>query len=107
MAKRKKYHYFKQRICPRKKFSKKQREFVFKRDGYKCQLCGVDLKNNPDDRVLDHKIPLSKYGTNEFHNIWLLCDTCDKKKKANILDRSIDDRINYLVEKHKYLKHAV
>lgn len=107
MAKRKKYPYFKQKLCARKQFSKKQRFFIFKRDGYKCQLCGADLKDRPGERVLDHKIPLSKYGTNEFCNIWLLCNTCDKKKKSSILEQSIGDRINYLVEKHDYLKHSI
>lgn len=107
MAKRKKYHYLKQRICPRKKFSKKQREFIFKRDGYKCQLCGADLRDMPENRVLDHKIPLSKYGTNELCNIWLLCGRCDVKKKSNILEESVGDRIEYLVNKHKYLKHII
>lgn len=107
MAKRKKHPCVKQKIHARKRFSKKQREFIFKRDGYKCQLCGADLSGMPDNRVLDHKIPLSKYGTNELCNIWLLCSRCDVKKKSNILEESVGDRIEYLVNKHKYLKHII
>lgn len=80
----------------RKTFSKSEREFVFRRDNYTCQICGKDLSELPKERVLDHKIPLSQLGSNEMKNIWLLCNNCDKNKKSDILPELIKERLNEL-----------
>jgi len=80
----------------RKIFSKTDREYIFKRDNYICQLCEKDLSELPHERVLDHKIPLSQLGSNEMKNIWLLCNNCDKNKKSNILPELIKERLNKL-----------
>jgi 5-methylcytosine-specific restriction endonuclease McrA len=84
----------------RKQFSKKVRQFVFERDGYACQLCHKDLKDLPKERVLDHIIPLKQLGTNRLDNIWLLCESCDKKKKDSVLPVAVNKRLDYL--KHYY-----
>ena len=80
----------------RKTFSKTEREFIFQRDNYTCQLCGKDLSELPNERVLDHKIPLSQLGSNKMKNIWLLCDDCDKNKRSDILLELIKERLNEL-----------
>lgn len=80
----------------RKTFLKSEREFVFRRDNYTCQICGKDLSELPQERVLDHKIPLSQLGSNKMKNIWLLCNNCDKNKKSDILPELIKERLNEL-----------
>lgn len=85
-------------------FSKSKREFIFKRDNYCCQLCKKDLTNLPEERVIDHKEPLSKLGSNQSYNLWLLCDECDKEKSNEILPEVIVDRMQYLKQKYPYLK---
>jgi 5-methylcytosine-specific restriction endonuclease McrA len=88
----------------RKKFSKKEREYIFNRDEYICQICHKNLKNLPKERILDHIVPLSKFGTNEFTNIWLLCSECDSDKKSKIIPDAINSRIEELCKKYKYCK---
>lgn len=88
----------------RRRFTPRERLFIFERDNYTCNKCQKDLANLPQERVLDHIIPLSQLGSNRFDNIWLLCIECDRKKKADILPESISDRINQLKNKHRYLK---
>jgi 5-methylcytosine-specific restriction protein A len=70
----------------RKKFTKEFRRKIFERDNYECQLCNPkkNLLHSPHKRRIDHKIPLSKGGTNDEENLWLVCDECDKRKKNKI-----------------------
>lgn len=84
----------------RKQFTKKFRESIFERDNYECQRCEKNLIHLPEERIIDHKIPLSKGGSNSINNLWLLCNFCDKNKKDNIDDdlaqEYIKARLNYL-----------
>lgn len=71
------------------KFSKEFRLKIFERDNYECQLCSPkkNLINLPKERIIDHKIPLSKGGTNDESNLWLVCRECDRIKKNKIYKR--------------------
>ncbi len=77
------------KIHKRKKLSKEQRQKIFERDNYECQLCRPkkNLLYLPLKRRIDHKIPLSKGGSNEEENLWLVCDNCDTIKKNKIYKR--------------------
>jgi hypothetical protein len=57
---------------------------VVRRDNYTCQHCGVHLVDNEVE--FDHKIPLSRGGSSEEHNLRLTCHTCnhDKSDKVTI-----------------------
>lgn len=58
------------------------RRIVFKRDNFKCVLCG---RNAIDDGVrleVDHIIPLAKWGRTELNNLRLLCMECNRGKGA-------------------------
>jgi 5-methylcytosine-specific restriction endonuclease McrA len=84
----------------RRVFSKKFRKDIFERDNYECQLCYYNLIDKPDLRVIDHKIPLSKGGSNSISNLWLLCNDCDKRKKNKVfpelMKQYIKGKLNYL-----------
>lgn len=77
------------KIHKRVKFSKEFRQKIFERDNYECQLCKPkkNLLFLPLNRRIDHKIPLSKGGSNDIENLWLVCDECDTKKKNKIYKR--------------------
>ena len=57
-----------------------ERQAIFKRDGFKCVICGAT-----DDLTLDHAIPRSKGGTSEPGNLQTLCRSCNTSK-GNRLD---------------------
>jgi 5-methylcytosine-specific restriction endonuclease McrA len=65
-------------------FTKSQRFAIFKRDHYRCQICGSYAS---DDLTLevDHKIPVAKGGTNEPENLWTLCFDCNRGKSDSDL----------------------
>jgi len=59
---------------------------VFKRDEYKCRICGVSTKDGSNVRLeIDHIVPLSKGGSNQIENLWTLCFECNRGKAAKNL----------------------
>lgn len=72
---------------PRESVSKSRRFEVFKRDGYKCRLCGRSQSDGVTLHV-DHRIPLAKGGANEDENLWTLCDDCNLGKSDRDLGLS-------------------
>ena len=55
------------------------RREVWRRDGGKCVKCGSRVKLE-----YDHIIPVSKGGSNTARNIELLCEVCNRAKRASI-----------------------
>lgn len=53
---------------------------IFKRDGYRCQLCGRSAADGVTLEV-DHKIPRAKGGGNHPTNLWTLCFDCNRGKR--------------------------
>jgi len=71
----------------RRVVSKKNREKIFERDGYKCLSCGNDWKYK---LTIDHVIPLTLGGKNNLDNYQTLCTKCNVKKGTKETDyRSI------------------
>lgn len=60
-------------IRPAKRFA------VYLRDRFTCVYCGADLHGVTDPRhiQLDHKIPVSKGGSNLEHNVFTSCMRCN------------------------------
>ena len=52
---------------------------VFKRDNYTCVECGARKEDGATLHV-DHKIPVSKGGTDELDNLQTLCSDCNLNK---------------------------
>lgn len=62
------------------------RHNVFARDRYKCAYCG---KRKPSDELdLDHVIPRSRDGSNEWTNIVTSCRPCNLKKADRLPDEA-------------------
>lgn len=57
------------------------RESIFSRDGFKCLKCDTKW-----GLTLDHIIPKSMGGTNNFNNLQTLCSQCNSNKGATIVD---------------------
>lgn len=54
---------------------------VFDEDGYTCQHCG-GLKH----LTIDHKLPVSRGGTNDRENLWTLCKSCNSSKGSRTVE---------------------
>jgi 5-methylcytosine-specific restriction endonuclease McrA len=57
------------------RISKKTRDQVFERDGYKCASCGIEISLGMGD--LHHVIPKNKGGSNDPSNLITLCRNCN------------------------------
>jgi 5-methylcytosine-specific restriction endonuclease McrA len=51
---------------------------IFLRDEYRCQYCGVDVKES--DATLDHVHPVSLGGKNTWENLTTACKPCNWNK---------------------------
>jgi len=61
-------------------FPPEVKEAIFKRDGYKCVVCGRGREDGVEIHA-DHKIPLDKGGTNTIDNGQTLCSEHNFLKK--------------------------
>jgi len=69
------------RLPPRKiKFTRKN---IYKRDENRCQYCGKRFK--PQDLNLDHVIPTSRGGKDNWYNVVCSCVSCNLRKGSKIL----------------------
>jgi len=56
----------------------------------RCYYCGAFL--NKDTATLDHFIPKSKGGKDEFGNAVLACSSCNSKKADNLPEKKYINR---------------
>lgn len=54
------------------------KKYVYVRDNYKCQYCGKDCAHN--ELTVDHVVPKSKGGANNWTNLVTSCVACNNKK---------------------------
>ena len=60
-------------IAPKVRFG------VFKRDEYRCCICGITASEGARLEI-DHKVPLAKGGGDDEINLWTLCFDCNRGK---------------------------
>ncbi len=59
-------------------------DFILKRDGYVCHICGGKVK--PDDVHFDHIIPLTRGGEHSHNNIAVAHSLCNISKSNSTLE---------------------
>lgn len=62
------------------------RNNIFKRDRYTCQYCGVKLDKG--EETIDHIIPRSMGGKNDWKNVVAACYKCNSAKSNKTLQES-------------------
>jgi 5-methylcytosine-specific restriction endonuclease McrA len=67
---------------PRIPIPKEVRKYVFQRDKYQCQSCG--MREEETNLTIDHIIPLSRGGQNDISNLQTLCLKCNQRKTNNL-----------------------
>lgn len=53
---------------------------ILERDGYLCQMCKAEGRVN-EAKVVDHRTPKAKGGTDDMANLWSLCKRHDDAKQ--------------------------
>jgi hypothetical protein len=73
------------------------KDLVYERFGYICCHCGVNTFNvirgiqHPHEPTIDHVIPLAKGGTHTYHNVQLLCRSCNSRKRDTMEKTMVGD----------------
>lgn len=67
----------------RREVAPKVRVIVYERDGWSCQMCGVDVDTAQTltRAQCDHKIPADRGGSSDENNLQTLCLQCNLKKR--------------------------
>lgn len=65
-------------MAERRKFSDYEKKTIYAKSDGKCEICGRQVKFK--DMTVDHKIPLTKGGTNELENLQLAHLGCNRAK---------------------------
>lgn len=61
--------------------SKRLRFQILQRDRYQCQMC-----NTRNARLeVDHKVPVSEGGSDDWSNLWTLCFSCNRGKGTTVV----------------------
>lgn len=58
------------------------RKNILLRDSYRCQYCGA-LKS-PDRLTIDHVVPISRGGADDWTNVVAACKACNHRKGNNL-----------------------
>jgi hypothetical protein len=61
----------------------RRRKRVYERDGNKCVNCGHE-GDDANPLTLDHKLPLSRGGTNRIGNLQTMCFDCNQAKADSV-----------------------
>ncbi len=61
---------------------KKEKQYVFQRDGGRCRYCRKKLRY--PQATLDHYVPVSRGGPDDCFNLVLCCRYCNKVKGSGI-----------------------
>lgn len=70
----------------RLKMTERMRVQVFKRDGYRCQMCGAAPSDANDVTLhVDHIYPIAKGGKTTMDNLQTLCSRCNWGKGTQLM----------------------
>lgn len=67
-------------MTERRKFSDYEKKTVYANGNGRCALCGKPI--DFERMTIDHRIPLSRGGTNEFSNLQPTCGVCNLLKNS-------------------------
>ena len=71
-------------MANRRTFTDYEKKTVYANGNGRCAICGKPIRF--DDMTVDHKISLSKGGTNAFENLQPSCRTCNLIKNSLDMD---------------------
>ena len=71
----------KSKRCTRPKIGKSKRQKIFEKSGWICHYCKKALTPaSGESPCVDHRMPLSRGGSNDFDNLVAACCNCNAKK---------------------------
>ena len=88
-------------MSERRKFTDYEKKTIYANGNGRCGICGKPI--NYSAKTVDHKIPLSKGGTNGFDNLQPACLTCNLLKGSLTMPELIN-QVNGILRHNTHLK---
>ena len=79
-------------MAKRRKFTLNEKRIVYAKCNGKCAICGQPVKFKK--MTIDHKVPLSKDGSNAMSNLQLACRSCNLMKADLNMEDFVDKLSN-------------
>ena len=88
-------------MAERKQFTDYEKKTVYAKNNGKCAICGAPVKFIK--MTVDHIKPLSQGGTNEFSNLQLACNSCNRLKN-NFMEDEFYSKITKIFRYRRWTK---
>ena len=85
-------------MANRRIFTDYEKKTIYANGNGRCGICGKPIKF--EEMTVDHKIPLSKGGTNAFNNLQPACHACNCIKGAMDINELL--QATALIRRHQW-----
>lgn len=85
----------------RRTFTDYEKKTVYAFNNGKCAICGKPVKFNK--MTIDHIMPLSQGGTDDFSNLQLACHSCNRLKN-NFKENDFYELMTKILRYHRWQK---
>lgn len=84
-----------------RKFTDYEKKTIYAKANGKCAICGKPVKYK--EMTVDHRVPLTKGGTNDLENLQLAHLSCNRAK-ADMLSDELSELAEQIVRHSRWLK---
>ena len=85
----------------RRQFTDYEKKTVYAKNNGKCAICGKPVMYKK--MTIDHIVPISQGGTNEFSNLQLACHSCNRLKN-NFTEEDFYELMAKILRHHRWQK---
>lgn len=88
-------------MASNRKFTDYEKKTIYAKANGKCAICGKPVKFK--EMTVDHRVPLTKGGTNDLGNLQLAHLSCNRAK-ADMLPDELSELAEQIVRHSRWLK---
>ena len=88
-------------MAQRRQFTDYEKKTIYAKNNGKCAICGKPVMYKK--MTIDHIVPISQGGTNDFGNLQLACHSCNRLKN-NFMEEDFYGLMAKILRHHRWQK---